>query len=590
MAPLRVRVCERSLFAEDDVVSGRQESVQGNDVNEPIQEKLRALRKGLEDLAAYPWERVEEWIASAQPLIKAHYREHFDNFEAVTTEPDWHPHFYGIPSRYDDSARDTRAETADDDRANRKLAKAAKCRILSFVDGLLKLPEPRAEMHGVPGPQPQPVPRIAAAGPAGLEPQASPPIDIGILTIREDEFRAVLQVFPNNRKLVRGRRHYNLRTADAGNGQTYRIAILRQIEQGNGEALDAARDVIEELRPRLLLVVGIAGGVPSDDFTLGDVIVSTRINDYSVEARKEGEAPSYNISGGPIAKNVAAGVANLPAMEEELGDWATGLPSRPEVDTDRADVSGPPEWLKKVRETLRHHFDPQHARPPLVTAGILASSDRLVKDPNVLFPWIQTARHIAAVEMESGGVYRAARERVPMLAIRGISDIVGLKRDDRWTKYACASAAAFARAYLRATPIPPSPAEITATPLAETSSSYNILDKRSAYLTTGTYASMGWEQLVDAFADLLSFIRGLKHGAHFEHLLKRHIEPPWQPATVRAYIIGPDTDLARQRAEEEKADLAERRNLAAEYRAKIDRARPAIEALLNEIRMSQNVG
>ena len=40
-----------------------------------------------------------------------------------------------------------------------------------------------------------------------------------------------------------------------------------------------------------------------------------------------------------------------------------------------------------------------------------------------------------------------------MLAIRGICDIVGLKRADTWTKFACASAAAFTRAFLRTRPI-----------------------------------------------------------------------------------------------------------------------------------------
>jgi hypothetical protein len=87
-------------------------------------------------------------------------------------------------------------------------------------------------------------------------------------------------------------------------------------------------------------------------------------------------------------------------------------------------------------------------------AGPIASSDRLVKDPTVLFPWITMARNLLAVEMESGGVYRAARKRCPMLAIRGISDIVGLNRTDGWTKFACASAAAFARAFLRTRPVP----------------------------------------------------------------------------------------------------------------------------------------
>ena len=41
-----------------------------------------------------------------------------------------------------------------------------------------------------------------------------------------------------------------------------------------------------------------------------------------------------------------------------------------------------------------------------------------------------------------------------MLSIRSLSDIVGLKRQDAWTKYACASAAAFTRAYLRTRPVP----------------------------------------------------------------------------------------------------------------------------------------
>jgi len=43
-----------------------------------------------------------------------------------------------------------------------------------------------------------------------------------------------------------------------------------------------------------------------------------------------------------------------------------------------------------------------------------------------------------------------------MLVIRGISDIVGLKRSDAWTQYACASAAAFTRAFLRTRPVDPS--------------------------------------------------------------------------------------------------------------------------------------
>jgi nucleoside phosphorylase len=283
-------------------------------------------------------------------------------------------------------------------------------------------------------------------------------VDIGILTIRDDEFRAVLGAFPSKAGFYRGAktsREYTLRHADAGDGAQYTVAVLCQIEQGNGEAQNAARDLIEDFAPRLILVVGIAGGLPSDDVTLGDVILSMRIHDFTVEAREADDGSTYSTAGGPVAKALASALANLPAREDDLGDWAAALPSQPLVSwTQEGQIYGPPDWQTKLRTTLERHYGAGFTpRAPIYAAGPIASSDRLVKDPTVLIPWLQTARKLLAVEMESGGVYRAAQERCPMLAIRGISDIIGLKRADAWTKYACASAAAFTRAFLRTRPV-----------------------------------------------------------------------------------------------------------------------------------------
>jgi nucleoside phosphorylase len=284
-------------------------------------------------------------------------------------------------------------------------------------------------------------------------------VDIGILTIRDDEFRAVLAALPSKAGIFRGARtsrEYTLRHADAGGGSQYTVAVLRQIEQGNGEAQNAARDLIDDFAPRLILVVGIAGGLPSDDVTLGDVILSMRIHDFTIEARESGEESTYSTAGGPVAKALASALANLPAREDELGDWSAALPGQPPVSwTQDGQLSGPLDWQTKLRTKLEHHHGAGSTpRKPIYAAGPIASSDRLVKDPAVLIPWLQTARKLLAVEMESGGVYRAAQERCPMLAIRGISDIVGLKCSDAWTKFACDSAAAFARAFLRTRPVP----------------------------------------------------------------------------------------------------------------------------------------
>ncbi len=58
--------------------------------------------------------------------------------------------------------------------------------------------------------------------------------------------------------------------------------------------------------------------------------------------------------------------------------------------------------------------------------------------------------------MELAGVYQAAwSSQKPVLAIRGISDIVGFKRSLEWTSYACHAAASFTAALLRYRPITP---------------------------------------------------------------------------------------------------------------------------------------
>jgi predicted nucleotide-binding protein/nucleoside phosphorylase len=280
-------------------------------------------------------------------------------------------------------------------------------------------------------------------------------VDFGIITVREDEFEAVLARFPSTGR-VSGRRHYNLCQVDLPGGGSYLGAVLRCIEQGNGEAQSAAHDLLEELKPQWLFVVGIAGGVPSDEFCLGDVIVSTRIHDFSVEAVLHESKPEYALGGGPVERNGAVLVANIPALRTELGGWnatAAIAEPRPELKLREAAFYGGMEWSDRVRKALSHHVG---RMVPRVLSGAIASSDRLIKDTEILAVWTKMARQVLAAEMESAGVYRATYGRqVPALSIRGISDIVGLKREPEWTRYACHTAAAFALALVRTRPFEP---------------------------------------------------------------------------------------------------------------------------------------
>jgi cell division protease FtsH len=291
-----------------------------------------------------------------------------------------------------------------------------------------------------------------------------PAIDIGVITIKREELEAVLGVFPDAPPLyhlpyrgTKSHREYNIRFADAGGDASYQIAIIRQLDQGEGAAQSAARDLLEELSPSLILVVGIAGAIPHKDFTLGDVLVSSRVNDYSVRALTPGQEPAYRIGGGSIAASISGVVANLAARRDALGSWTKDLPRRPPIryHEETRYKSKNYDWNRKLRESLEYHFEASSRTSPIWLDGVLGSHDALTKDPDVVIPWLTTARDLMGVEMEAAGVYRAVGDRCPMLAIRGFSDIIGFERDEQWTNYACETAAAFTRAFLRTRPVRP---------------------------------------------------------------------------------------------------------------------------------------
>jgi nucleoside phosphorylase len=230
--------------------------------------------------------------------------------------------------------------------------------------------------------------------------------------------------------------------------------------------------MIEDFDPQWLVLVGIGGGFPSDEYTLGDVVVATKLTDFSVSAALEGGQTEYDVSGGRMHKSIEDLLAFLPARLPLLGDWNSPksiTAPKPSVDISDDALSqslyGKDDWKKEAKQSLSHHFDPQGTmRRPLVTKGAFASSDRLMKDTVMADQWQQAARDVQVVEMELAGVYEAARRinvaentstEYPILAVRGISDVVGYKRTGEWTKYACNTSAALAYAFLRTRPIEP---------------------------------------------------------------------------------------------------------------------------------------
>ena len=286
-------------------------------------------------------------------------------------------------------------------------------------------------------------------------------VDIGIITIREDEFEAMLDRFPTRRHVKGTGSDYQYSKVHTKAEEELRVVVARSPEQGQGAAQALASIMITDLAPRWIFVVGIAGGFPASEYTLGDVLLSQRMHDFAVSAATEGKPPEFQDMGGPMMLEVERLVTGLKGMRTRLGQWSDKEvlgKSKPRITppTDIADVSlyGNDDWKSKVLGSLKAQFPVGHAaRNPDFFAAVIIASNTLMKDTVLATQWRQTARHASGVEMELGGVCRAARYgadgRTRVLAIRGLSDIVGYKRSHEWTEYACRSAAAFADALIQ---------------------------------------------------------------------------------------------------------------------------------------------
>jgi nucleoside phosphorylase len=282
-------------------------------------------------------------------------------------------------------------------------------------------------------------------------------VHIAILTTRDDEFTAVRERFQTEHQRMPSGWPYLKGVITTHNQHCYTIAIARSISQGNGASQRLAHHVIQDLDPGLLVLVGIAGGIPHNEFTLGDVIVSTHIVNPDIDAKNVDGTTHYMVGGGPPHPLVEQIISLLPG-DPQLDSW-NKFPSlqleRPNVDLQQVIISGNEEWRQRVQESLAQHFgqESNRQRHPLFKTGPIISTNHLMRDPDVLMDLLRTHRSVLAVEMEAAGVYEAARRLnhiYPVMVIRGISDIVGLQRDDKWTSYACQTAAAFAHTLIKA--------------------------------------------------------------------------------------------------------------------------------------------
>jgi adenosylhomocysteine nucleosidase len=221
-------------------------------------------------------------------------------------------------------------------------------------------------------------------------------VDVGIIAVLDHEMRAVvgqLQRYREyrTRSLPDGARAHEARLT-AHDGAELRVAALQALEQGQRSAILAYQRLQQAFQPRIVLLVGIAGGI-NDRVSIGDVVIGDEVVYY--DARRE-------TSAGPRRRGQSHGTSTY--IKYRLHDFSVRYGDS---------IEGPDG------SSIRIFRGPIGSGEAVVTDG----------DSEVL-DWLRRYNEkVLAVETEIGGVGQAWYENVDgdrsldgWLTIRGISD------------------------------------------------------------------------------------------------------------------------------------------------------------------------
>jgi nucleoside phosphorylase len=282
-------------------------------------------------------------------------------------------------------------------------------------------------------------------------------VDVAIVTILPEEYETVQRCLKNVQRDPGTKDQPNqyawvVGEIEAAQGGVYQVALAMTLHPGNASGSLGTSKTIARWNPRYVLLVGIAGGLPREQLSLGDVVVSKQIVSYEYgkvdhNAFKPRPDFIYQLDA-PLLRN---------ALAHSLGEanWRSNLGRRPGTDRGKSKV----------------------------VVGMVASGEKVIDDRAAdFFAAVERLYpKLVAVEMEGAGAAAAIQEAsdegrtIGFLMIRGISDMPpgkqtgtknparGAKNDapvvsdrDHWKYYAANAAASFAVSFIsQAWPLPP---------------------------------------------------------------------------------------------------------------------------------------
>ncbi len=255
----------------------------------------------------------------------------------------------------------------------------------------------------------------------------------------------------------RGPSEYWLGEAPARGGGTHAVALVRA-GMGNNIASARATLLLSHFpNINVILMVGIAGGVPYPEkpehhVRLGDIVVSGEQGVVQTDFVKQetGRAPEQRHPPRPPSPRLLDAVAELEALEfEHEFPWLMHIERAQHLKNSRR----PPESTAALASGRHPKDERRIAGQPRVFKAPISSANKLLKDAAER-DRIREFFGVKAVEMETSGIADATwLHEVGYLAVRGICDYCDFKKGDRWQMYAAIIAAAYARAVLEHMPL-----------------------------------------------------------------------------------------------------------------------------------------
>ena len=217
------------------------------------------------------------------------------------------------------------------------------------------------------------------------------------------------------------------------------------------------------------LLVGVGGGIPGElDLRLGDVVVSTRMFQYDLgKTVKSGQFRQTGASHTPD-QAVLTAISALRAKHEQYRSQirhflAQMLERYPRM---RSEYTYPGDHLDRLFDSAYQHEHGSDANCNSCDASkVLERDQRPDADPRIHYGPIGSANRVMrdgvtrdvlgrkfgtkCLEMEAAGLMPGSS----CLVIRGVCDYADSHKNERWQRYAAATAACYAKEFLLVMPL-----------------------------------------------------------------------------------------------------------------------------------------